>query len=81
MANMDAETRPMGEEVEPLFSNLDIALFSLIVGIVVYWFVFRKKPEPVPEFKKMETQWVSVVWYLYIVFCLDKNCAKTCYVH
>lgn len=57
---MDAETAtksaPVGEEGEPFFSNLDIFLFSLIVGIVVYWFVFRKKPEPVPEFKKMESQ-------------------------
>lgn len=57
---MDAETTtestPLGEEVEPLFSNMDIFLFSLIVGIVIYWFMFRKKPEPVPEFKKIETQ-------------------------
>lgn len=74
---MDAETAtkttPMAEEAEPLFSNLDIFLFSLIVGIVVYWFVFRKKPEPVPEFKKIDSQWVSVVWYLHIIFCSDKN--------
>lgn len=57
---MDAETTtestPLGEEAEPLFSNLDIFLFSLIVGIVIYWFMFRKKPDPVPEFKKIETQ-------------------------
>lgn len=57
---MDAETTTestsSGEEVEPLFSSLDIFLFSLIVGIVIYWFMFRKKPEPVPEFKKIETQ-------------------------
>lgn len=55
-AETAAETTSMGEDVEPLFSNLDIFLFSLIVGIVVYCFVFRKKPEPVPEFKKMESQ-------------------------
>lgn len=55
-AETTAETTPMAEEVEPLFSNLDIFLFSLIVGIVVYWFVFRKKPEPVPEFKKIDSQ-------------------------
>lgn len=53
---MDAETAPMAEDGEPFFSNLDVFLFSLIVGIVVYWFVFRKKSEPVPEFKKMESQ-------------------------
>lgn len=65
-AETTTETAPMGEEAEPLFSNLDIFLFSLIVGIVVYWFVFRKKPEPVPEFKKIDTQWV--------IFCSNKNC-------
>lgn len=54
---MDAETTPVGEEVvEPLLSNLDIFLFSVIVGLVVYWFIFRKKPEPVPEFKKIDSQ-------------------------
>lgn len=72
-AETTAETTPMGEEVEPLFSNLDIFLFSLIVGIVVYWFVFRKKPEPVPEFKKIDSQWVFVVWYLRIIFSVWKH--------
>lgn len=72
-AETAAETATVGEEAEPLFSNLDIFLFSLIVGIVVYWFVFRKKPEPVPEFKKMESQWVSAVRYLHITVCGDKN--------
>lgn len=43
------------EEEEPLFSNLDLFLFSLIIGIVVYWFMSRKKPEPIPEFKKLDT--------------------------
>jgi len=60
MTDMDAETtahsEPLaGEEEEPLFSNLDLFLFSLIVGLVVYWFMSRKKPEPLPEFKKLET--------------------------
>lgn len=48
------------EEEEPLFSNLDLFLFSLIIGIVVYWFMSRKKPEPIPEFKKLDTPWVHV---------------------
>ena len=75
---MDAETTPVGEEVvEPLLSNLDIFLFSVIVGLVVYWFIFRKKPEPVPEFKKIDSQWVFGVWYLHIIFCGDMNCVKT----
>lgn len=55
---MDPETthtEPMAEEEEPLFSNLDLFLFSLIVGLIVYWFMSRKKPEPIPDFKKLDT--------------------------
>ncbi|XP_029028380.1 P450 (cytochrome) oxidoreductase b isoform X1 [Betta splendens] len=59
MADMDSEpttnTQTMAGEEEPLFSNLDIFLFSLIVGLVIYWFMSRKKPEPIPEFKKIDT--------------------------
>lgn len=59
MADMDAEaaghTDPVLSEEEPLFSNLDIFLFSLIVGLVIYWFMSRKKAEPIPEFKKLDT--------------------------
>ncbi|KAJ4936059.1 hypothetical protein JOQ06_017583 [Pogonophryne albipinna] len=57
--NMDADTaahtEPSLEEEEPYFSNLDLLLFSLIVGLVVYWYMSRKKPEPIPEFKKLDT--------------------------
>lgn len=61
---MDAETATQSaptaaDEEEPLFSNLDLFLFSLIIGLVVYWFMSRKKPEPIPEFKKLDTPWVS----------------------
>ncbi|XP_023262400.1 NADPH--cytochrome P450 reductase isoform X2 [Seriola lalandi dorsalis] len=59
MADMDAETtthtEPMADEEEPLFSNLDLFLFSLIVGLLIYWFMSRKKPDPIPEFKKLDT--------------------------
>lgn len=59
MADMDAgpttHTEPMVDEVEPLFSNLDLFLFTLIVGLVIYWFMSRRKPEPIPEFKKLNT--------------------------
>nr|XP_055051683.1 P450 (cytochrome) oxidoreductase b isoform X2 [Misgurnus anguillicaudatus]XP_055051684.1 P450 (cytochrome) oxidoreductase b isoform X2 [Misgurnus anguillicaudatus]XP_055051685.1 P450 (cytochrome) oxidoreductase b isoform X2 [Misgurnus anguillicaudatus] len=52
----ESSTQPeLMDENEPLFSNLDIFLFTLIAGLLVYWFVFRKKPEPIPEFKKLET--------------------------
>ncbi|KPP71138.1 NADPH--cytochrome P450 reductase-like [Scleropages formosus] len=56
MADSVEHTRvePAAEE-ETLFSNLDIFLFSLIVGLLIYWFVFRKKKEEIPEFKKLET--------------------------
>ncbi|KAG7319625.1 hypothetical protein KOW79_016768 [Hemibagrus wyckioides] len=39
---------------EPLLSNLDIFLFSLIVGLIIYWFMFRKKPETIPDFRPLE---------------------------
>lgn len=64
---MDPETthmEPMAEEEEPLFSNLDLFLFSLIVGLIVYWFMSRKKPEPIPDFKKLDTVWVCNGVYL-----------------
>lgn len=68
---MDAETTtqtaPMVDEEESLFSNLDLFLFSLIVGLVIYWFMSRKKPEPIPEFKRLETPWVSIMLYLGII--------------
>uniref|UniRef100_A0A673INK6 NADPH--cytochrome P450 reductase n=1 Tax=Sinocyclocheilus rhinocerous TaxID=307959 RepID=A0A673INK6_9TELE len=41
---------------EPFFSYLDLFLFSLIAGLLVYWIIFRKKAEPIPEFKKLEPQ-------------------------
>lgn len=43
------------DEDEPFFSNLDVLLFSLIAGLLIYWLIFRKKAEPIPEFKKLES--------------------------
>uniref|UniRef100_A0A3P8YJH1 NADPH--hemoprotein reductase n=1 Tax=Esox lucius TaxID=8010 RepID=A0A3P8YJH1_ESOLU len=58
MASLEAEhsTLPeaMEEEDDPLFSNLDLFLFTLIIGLIVYWFMSRKKAEPIPEFKKLD---------------------------
>lgn len=54
-ATHSAASAAAAEEEEPLFSSLDLFLFSLIIGIVVYWFMSRKKPEPIPEFKKLDT--------------------------
>ncbi|MEQ2220419.1 hypothetical protein ILYODFUR_005277 [Ilyodon furcidens] len=59
MGDMDPETTThthhIVDEEEPLFSNLDLFLFSIIVGLVIYWFMSRKQPEPIPEFKKIDT--------------------------
>ena len=59
MADVEAEAtthpEPMVEEEEPLISNLDLFLFSLIIGLLIYWYMSRKKPEPIPEFKRLET--------------------------
>uniref|UniRef100_A0A673N232 NADPH--hemoprotein reductase n=1 Tax=Sinocyclocheilus rhinocerous TaxID=307959 RepID=A0A673N232_9TELE len=49
------DTPELMDEDEPFFSNLDIFLFSLIAGLLVYWLIFRKKVEPIPEFKKLES--------------------------
>lgn len=52
----DASTQPeLVDEDEPFFSSLDLFLFSLIAGLLIYWLIFRKKPQPIPEFKKLET--------------------------
>ena len=54
---MDAGTtvsETVAEDVS-LFSATDMILFSLIVGVMTYWFLFRKKKEEVPEFTKIQT--------------------------
>ncbi|CAB1316562.1 unnamed protein product [Coregonus sp. 'balchen'] len=62
MEDMEAESVvPEGPDVapveqEPLFSNLDLFLFSLIVGLLIYWFLSHKKTEEaIPEFKRLTT--------------------------
>lgn len=53
-ANPATQSELMDED-EPFFSNLDVFLFSLIAGLLIYWLIFRKKAEPIPEFKKIES--------------------------
>merc|ERR1712142_318445 len=59
MADVEPEAttlpEPMVEEEEPLISNLDLFLFSLIIGLLIYWYMSRKKPDPIPEFKRLDT--------------------------
>ncbi|KAI1903538.1 hypothetical protein AGOR_G00028220 [Albula goreensis] len=57
MADSEVESQspePMAEE-EPLFTTLDIFLFTLIAGLLIYWFMSRQKKEEIPEFKKLTT--------------------------
>uniref|UniRef100_A0A8B9L9S7 NADPH--hemoprotein reductase n=1 Tax=Astyanax mexicanus TaxID=7994 RepID=A0A8B9L9S7_ASTMX len=55
-SHTEDSTQPeLMEDGEPFLSNLDIFLFSLIAGLIIYWVMFRKKAEAIPEFKKLET--------------------------
>ncbi|ELK06870.1 NADPH--cytochrome P450 reductase [Pteropus alecto] len=54
-SNTDTSTtvsETVAEEVS-LFSMTDMILFSLIVGLLTYWFLFRKKKDEIPEFTKI----------------------------
>lgn len=51
---MDSGTPDVGSEEASLFSMADMVLFSLIVGLLTYWFLFRKKKEEEPEFTKIQ---------------------------
>uniref|UniRef100_A0A9J7WY42 NADPH--cytochrome P450 reductase n=1 Tax=Cyprinus carpio carpio TaxID=630221 RepID=A0A9J7WY42_CYPCA len=58
--SLDEPAQPeLMDEDEPFLSNLDIFLFSLIAGLIVYWLIFRKKVEPIPEFKKLESVFID----------------------
>ncbi|XP_062391923.1 NADPH--cytochrome P450 reductase isoform X1 [Sardina pilchardus] len=43
------------EEEEPLITTLDIFLFSLLAGLLIYWFFSRKKPQDIPQFRHIPT--------------------------
>jgi len=61
-SHMDASatvSETMAEEVS-LLSMTDMILFSLIVGLLTYWFFFRKKKDEVPEFTKIQPTTSSV---------------------
>lgn len=53
-SGVDSGTPDVGSEEASLFSMADMVLFSLIVGLLTYWFLFRKKKEEEPEFTKIQ---------------------------
>ncbi|KAM9317928.1 P450 (cytochrome) oxidoreductase b [Pholidichthys leucotaenia] len=53
MADMDTKTDPAVDEERPLFASMDLFLISLLVGFAIYWFMSRKKPESLPEYKEL----------------------------
>lgn len=59
---MDSTVPPPESSVPEgtLFSITDVFLFSLIVGLLSYWFLFRKKKEEIPEFTKIQPTTSSV---------------------
>uniref|UniRef100_A0A452U9S4 P450 (cytochrome) oxidoreductase n=1 Tax=Ursus maritimus TaxID=29073 RepID=A0A452U9S4_URSMA len=61
-SSMDASatvSETVAEEVS-LFSMTDMILFSLIVGVLSYWLLFRKKKDEIPEFTKIQPVTSSV---------------------
>ncbi|XP_066551759.1 NADPH--cytochrome P450 reductase isoform X1 [Amia ocellicauda] len=58
MADSDTERQPPEAVAadEPFLTSLDLFLFSLIAGLLIYWFIFRKKKEEIPEFKPLPIQ-------------------------
>lgn len=51
MEDPESISVPLETEVEeePLITNLDIFLFSMLAGLLIYWFFSRKKPQEVPQ--------------------------------
>uniref|UniRef100_A0A671S2F9 NADPH--cytochrome P450 reductase n=1 Tax=Sinocyclocheilus anshuiensis TaxID=1608454 RepID=A0A671S2F9_9TELE len=62
----DSESQLLSDEYQPpetLLGSLDIFVFSLIAGLLIYWFFFRKKPEPVLDLKTFPANRNVVVFY------------------
>ncbi|KAJ7309012.1 hypothetical protein JRQ81_008297 [Phrynocephalus forsythii] len=53
-SSKDGIPSPETPEASASFSLTDIFLFSIIIGLLTYWFFFRKKKEEVPEFTKIQ---------------------------
>ena len=44
------------EAAEPLLSNIDFLILSMMAGFAVYWFFIRKSKQEQPTFKKLTVQ-------------------------
>ncbi|XP_033905906.1 NADPH--cytochrome P450 reductase-like isoform X2 [Acipenser ruthenus] len=62
-SEMEMDGGPSGAgapaEGESTLGMLDVLLFSIIAGLLIFWAVFRKKKEEIPEFKKIPTQAIT----------------------
>lgn len=62
-SEMEMDGGPSGAgapaEGESMLGMLDVLLFSIIAGLLIFWAVFRKKKEEIPEFKKIPTQAIT----------------------
>ncbi|KAL4660537.1 NADPH-cytochrome P450 reductase isoform X1 [Arapaima gigas] len=56
MADTQTNSLPLELVAKEYLSSLDVVLVTVITGLLVYWFIFRKKAEDVPEFKKLSTE-------------------------
>lgn len=54
-ASKDEPSSVKSPEVSTAFSMMDVFLFSIVIGLLTYWFFFRKKKEEIPEFSKIQT--------------------------
>lgn len=49
--NVQSVPSELEEEPESLFGYVDISVFSLISGLLIYWFLSRRRTAPVPEIR------------------------------
>ncbi|ETE65154.1 NADPH-cytochrome reductase, partial [Ophiophagus hannah] len=54
-SSKDEPSSVQNPEASVSFSMMDIFLFSIVIGLLTYWFFFRKKKEEIPEFSKIQT--------------------------
>ncbi|XP_026564441.1 NADPH--cytochrome P450 reductase [Pseudonaja textilis] len=55
LSSKDEPSSVKSPEASVSFSMMDIFLFSIVIGLLTYWFFFRKKKQEIPEFSKIQT--------------------------